>query len=46
MKHVRVLSKAPARAADISFAAMVEFIVSVLEVLEPLLLAKGENDDL
>ena len=40
MKHIKRMSKAPARAADIPTSVKVDFVVAILQAFEPILTAK------
>jgi hypothetical protein len=40
MKHLKTVSKTPARAADIPVSSKLQFVISVLNAFTPLLVAK------
>jgi hypothetical protein len=43
MKHVKIVSKAPAPATDIPVSTKIQFIVAILTAFTPILVAKDPN---
>jgi len=46
MKHLRVVSKMPARATDVPVSAKLEFVIAVFNAFTPLLVVKEASGDL